>query len=148
MARLRASRLRPGNRGALPERPEGETLSAEVPDPPQSGLLRLDDLADNNGRGWKRLTRTDLISLVYIALKLTPRRLRAAFHGRDAQKSDDACRSMAGEIADRLSGYPVFGPARPAPGPSVGGPGGAPSRDRVPVPRPAAQPPVDDAGAL
>ena len=103
----------------------------------QSEPLRLDDPHDNLGRGWKRLSSVELIGLVYIALKLTPRRIRSAFQGRDAQKSDDACQAMAGAIADRLNAYPVFGPERPAPGPSVGGPGINPNGPRAASGRPA-----------
>ena len=83
-------------------------------------MLKLDDPTDNRGRGWKRLSEAELVDLIYIGLQLARRSARAALVDRNATKANDAAKAIAKQLADRLSHYPVFGPSRPAPGPSCG----------------------------
>ena len=83
-------------------------------------MLRLDDPSNNRGLGWTRLTEDQLISLLYIGLKLAERRHRRELTDRDATKADAAAKAIAKLLAQRLSQYPVFGPARPSSGPTCG----------------------------
>lgn len=92
-------------------------------------MLKLDDPTDNSGRGWVQLTARQLIDLLYIGLKLAPRRHRAALVQRDASKSDEAAKAVATHLAERLGQYPVFGPARGADGPTCGQRATVSSRD-------------------
>jgi len=84
-------------------------------------MLHLEDPTNNGGRGWARLTARQLVDLIYIGLKLAARRHRAALADRNATKSDEAARAIACHLADRLGHYPMFGPERPAEGPTCGG---------------------------
>jgi hypothetical protein len=83
-------------------------------------VLKLEDPTSNSGRGWVRLTAAQLIDLLYIGLKLAPRRHRAGLVQRDASKADAAAKAVATALAGRLEQYPIFGPARPADGPTCG----------------------------
>lgn len=83
-------------------------------------MLRLDDPTDNHGLGWTRLTEEQLISLLYIGLKLVDRRYRRGLTERDATKADAAAKAIAKLLAERLRHYPVFGPARPSDGATCG----------------------------
>jgi hypothetical protein len=83
-------------------------------------VLKLDDPTNNGGRGWVRLTAKQLIDLLYIGLKLAPRRHRAGLVQRDASKSDEAAKAVATHLAERLEQYPVFGPAKAEEGPTCG----------------------------
>ena len=97
-------------------------------------MLHLEDPTNNAGRGWARLTARQLVDLIYIGLKLAHRRDRAALTDRNAAKSDEAARAIACHLAERLSHYPVFGPLRPAEGPTCGGAGtneASPSKPRT-----------------
>lgn len=87
-------------------------------------MLQLQDPTNNGGRGWARLTARQLVELLYIGLKLAARRHRAALADRNATKSDEAARAIASHLAERLSHYPVFGPERPADGPTCSPRGG------------------------
>jgi len=80
--------------------------------------MKLEDPSNNAGRGWARLCARELIDLLYIGLKLAERRHRAALADRNAAKADDAAKAIACQLAERLSCYPVFGPERPAEGPT------------------------------
>jgi hypothetical protein len=84
-------------------------------------MLRLSDPSDNRGLGWVQLTDDQLISLLYIGLKLADRRYRRGLTDRDATKADQAAKAIAKLIAERLRHYPIFGPARPSSGPTCGG---------------------------
>ena len=83
-------------------------------------MLRLDDPDDNRGLGWTRLSEEQLVDLLYIGLKLARRSHRRALADRNAVKSDAAATAIATELAGRLGHYPIFGPARPSPGPTCG----------------------------
>ena len=78
------------------------------------------DRPDDRGRGWRRLTESELIHLIYIALALMPRGVRRDFGEKNTIKSDAAKRSIASRIAEHLKRYPVFGPERPIDGHSIG----------------------------
>src|SRR5690348_7756086 len=78
------------------------------------------DMPDDRGRGWRRLSQSELIHLIVIALALMPRGVRRDFGEKNTIKSDAAKRSIAGRIAEHLKRYPVFGPARPIQGHSIG----------------------------
>jgi hypothetical protein len=82
--------------------------------------MRIEDSTDNDGRGWRRLTDHELVRLLYIAVRLTKRGVRNDFQGRDASKADAAATTITKQVVERLRGYPVFGPARPAEGPTCG----------------------------
>ena len=84
-------------------------------------MLRLHDPTDNRGLGWIRLTKEQLVDLLYIGLKLAWRSNRRYLTDRNAIKSDSAAKAIASELAERLGRYPVFGPARPSEGPTCGG---------------------------
>jgi hypothetical protein len=84
-------------------------------------VLRLHDPTDNDGLGWVRLTKGQLVDFLYIGLKLARRSHRRDFIDRNAIKSDAAAKAIATELADRLGHYPVFGPARPSDGLTCGG---------------------------
>lgn len=84
-------------------------------------MLRLEDPTDNRGLGWVRLSEEQLADLLYIGLKLARRSHRRDLTDRNALKADAAARAIARQLADRLSHYPIFGPARPADGPTCGG---------------------------
>lgn len=84
-------------------------------------MLRLDDPTDNRGLGWARLSGKQFVDLLYIGLKLARRSHRRDLSDRNALKSDAAAKAIATELAERLSHYPVFGPARPSDGPTCGG---------------------------
>ena len=86
-------------------------------------MLRLEDPTDNHGMGWRRLSGEELIGLLYIAIRLTRRGVRRDFHGVDASKADAAVKTIAKQVVERLRHYPVFGPARPAEGPTCGASG-------------------------
>lgn len=86
-------------------------------------MLKLEDPSNNAGRGWARMGARELIDLLYIGLKLAARRHRAALADRNAAKADDAAKAIACHLAERLSHYPVFGPERPAEGPTCGSDG-------------------------
>lgn len=81
--------------------------------------MRVDDPSDNGGRGWRRLTATEVADLAYLAIRLVRRGVRADLSAKDAAKADKAARKLAEAVSSRLAGYPVFGPARPAPGHSA-----------------------------
>ena len=85
-------------------------------------MLRLEDPDNNRGLGWIRLTEEQLVDLLYIGLKLARRSHRRDLTDRNALKSDAAAKAIAGQLAERLRHYPIFGPARPADGPTCGGP--------------------------
>jgi hypothetical protein len=74
--------------------------------------VRLEDPTDNNGLGWRLVTREELVHDLCIWLKVMPRWKRAGFGDRNALKSDEAARRMAEHIADRLKPYPMFTAAR------------------------------------
>jgi hypothetical protein len=95
-------------------------------------MLRLEDPTDNHGVGWRRLSDGELIGLLYIAIRLTRRGVRRDFHGVDASKADAAVKIIAKQIVERLRHYPVFGPARPAQGPTCGASGISPDRSCSP----------------
>lgn len=84
-------------------------------------MLRLDDPDNNRGLGWLRLTEKQLVELLYIGLKLARRSHRRGLTDRNALKADAAAKAVATELAERLRRYPIFGPARPADGPTCGG---------------------------
>jgi hypothetical protein len=84
-------------------------------------MLHLEDPSNNGGRGWVRLSARQLVDLLYIGLKLAARRHRAVLADRNPQKSDEAAKAIACHLAERLGHYPVFGPERPAEGPTCGG---------------------------
>ena len=84
-------------------------------------MLQLDDPTDNRGLGWARLTEEQLVSLLYIGLKLADRRYRRGLTERDATKADAAAKAIAELLAERLRHYPIFGPARASEGPTCGG---------------------------
>lgn len=75
---------------------------------------------DNNGRGWRRLSYSELAHLIAVALALVPRGIRRDYGERNILKSDAAKKSIAGRLADYLKCYPMFGPDRPAEGPAAG----------------------------
>ena len=75
---------------------------------------------DNNGRGWRRLTNNELAHLIAVALALVPRGIRQDYGERNILKSDAAKQSIARRLAEHLRCYPMFGPARPAEGPTAG----------------------------
>jgi len=83
--------------------------------------MRLDDPTDNGGRGWRRFTAEEIADLVYIAVRLIARGVRSDLADRDATKADEAARTVAKAVADRLAGYPTFGPARASKVHSAGG---------------------------
>lgn len=83
-------------------------------------MLRLDDPSDNRGLGWVRLTEAQLISLLYLGLKLARRSHRRDLSERNAVKADAAAKAIATLLAERLRQYPIFGPARPSSGPTCG----------------------------
>lgn len=76
--------------------------------------MRVDDPTDNDGRGWRRFTADEIADLVYLALRLLTRSLRADLAARDPTKADKATRKAAEAVAARLEGYPTFGPAKAA----------------------------------
>lgn len=82
-------------------------------------MRRLDDPCDNHGRGWREMTEEEVASLVYIAIRLSTRGTRTGLAGKDAAKADEAAKTIANAVAARLKACAVFGPARPAEGPSV-----------------------------
>jgi hypothetical protein len=84
------------------------------------GMLRLEDPSDNNGRGWRRLAKAELVDLIYIGLKLARRCHRRDLAERNAVKADAAAKGLAEQIAEKLREYPVFGPAQPSSGHSCG----------------------------
>lgn len=77
-------------------------------------------LGPNGERHWRRLSEQVIIGYVIIALTKAPRAVRADFASKDAIKADAARRAVAMIIVDYLKNYPMFGPARPVDGPSVG----------------------------
>lgn len=83
--------------------------------------MRVEDPTDNGGRGWRRFTTDEIADLVYLALRLLRRSLRADLAARDSSKADKATRKAAEAVAARLEGYPTFGPERAAKGHSAGG---------------------------
>lgn len=83
--------------------------------------MRLDDPSDNNGRGWQRLSTSEIADLTYIAIRMAARRVRTDFAGRNATKADEAARKLAEAVSRRLAAYPIFGPAKPASNHSAGG---------------------------
>ena len=84
-------------------------------------MLRLDDPTDNRGLGWVQLTEDQLVSLLYIGLKLARRTHRSGLTNRNATKADEAAKAIAKTLAERLRNYPIFGPARASSGPTCGG---------------------------
>ena len=76
-------------------------------------MLRIDDPTDNDGRGWQRLSEEELASLIYMALRLTSKSVRAAYVDRNSAKVDEAVRALSRTVASRLKGYATFGPIRP-----------------------------------
>jgi len=82
--------------------------------------MRLEDPSDNFGRGWRRLEAQEVAALAYLAIRLVRKGVRTDFAGRDASKADEAARTLAQAVADRLGQYPVFGPQRAADGHSAG----------------------------
>jgi hypothetical protein len=74
--------------------------------------MRLEDPTDNDGLGWRRMTREELVHNLCIWLKVMPRWKRSGFGDRNALKSDEAARRMAEDIADRLKSCPMFTAAR------------------------------------
>lgn len=82
-------------------------------------LMRVEDPSDNGGRGWRRLTATEVADLAYLAIRLIRRGVRADLAARDAAKADKAARTAAEAVSSRLAAYPVFGPIRPAAGHSA-----------------------------
>jgi hypothetical protein len=82
--------------------------------------MRLHDLSDNGGRGWRRLTANEVSDLAYLAIRLISRGIRGDLAGRNAAKADEAARKLADALSNRLAAYPIFGPARPAAGHSAG----------------------------
>lgn len=83
--------------------------------------MRIDDPANNSGRGWRRLDADEVASLAYLAIRLARKTLRTDLAGRDASKADDAAREIAEAVSNRLSAYPTFGPSRDAVSHSTGG---------------------------
>lgn len=81
--------------------------------------MRLDDLSDNGGRGWRRLEADEVAALAYIAIRLASRGTRVDLAGRDAAKADEAARKLSEAVSGRLAAYPTFGPARPSKGHSA-----------------------------
>jgi hypothetical protein len=94
-------------------------------------VLKLEDPTSNSGRGWVRLTAAQLIDLLYLGLKLAPRRHRAGLVQREASKADEAAKGIATDLAKRLQQYPIFGPARGADAPTCGQDGVAKPKDHV-----------------
>ena len=82
--------------------------------------MRLDDPKDNGGRGWRRLSLTEVADLAYIAIRLAARSIRSDLSAREAAKADEAARKLSQAISERLEAYPTFGPERPAQGHSAG----------------------------
>jgi hypothetical protein len=82
--------------------------------------MRLNDPSNNDGRGWRRLEREEVVALAYLAIRLIRRGVRTDLAGRDASKADEAAKRLAEAVSDRLAAYPTFGPARPADGHSAG----------------------------
>lgn len=74
--------------------------------------MRLDDPTDNNGLGWRQLTRDELVHDLRIWLKVMPRWKCTDYKDRNPIKSDQAVRRMADDLADRLMHYPMFRAAR------------------------------------
>jgi hypothetical protein len=93
-------------------------------------MIHVHDPTDNDGRGWKRLTDEDLVELLYIAIRLVRAGVRRDLSAREASRADAAARIIAREVVERLRYYPVFGPARPADGPSCGASGPNPCLTR------------------
>ena len=85
-----------------------------------NSMLRLEDPDNNRGLGWIRLTEDQLVDLLYIGLKLARRSHRRDLTDRNTLKSDAAAKAIAGQLVERLRHYPIFGPARPAEGPTCG----------------------------
>jgi len=83
-------------------------------------MLRLQGPSDNRGLGWVQLTEEQLVSLLYIGLKLSSRSHRSGLTDRNAAKADEAAKAIAKLLAERLRRYPIFGPARPSDGPTCG----------------------------
>ena len=75
---------------------------------------------DNDGRGWRRLSHSELAHMIAVALALVPRGLRRDYGQRNILKSDAAKQSIARRLAEYLKCYPMFGPDRPAEGPTAG----------------------------
>lgn len=86
-------------------------------------MLRLDDPNDNGGRGWARVSEDQLVGLLYIGLKVAELQHRSGLSARNATKADEAAKTIAVLLAERLRSYSIFGPAKPQGGHSCGGGG-------------------------
>lgn len=75
-------------------------------------MLRVEDPTDNHGRGWREMTGHEIAELLYFTVRTAPKHLRYDLNGRNPIKGDYAARRIAEMLAERLRGYPVFGPAR------------------------------------
>ena len=81
--------------------------------------MRLDDPSDNAGRGWRRLSLSEIADLAYMAIRLAKRSVRVDLAAREAAKADEASRKLADAVSRRLEAYPTFGPEKPAEGHSA-----------------------------
>jgi hypothetical protein len=76
-------------------------------------MLRVEDPTNNRGLGWKQLEAGEIAELLYFTIRTLPKSVRNDLYGRNPMKADEAARKVAKALADRLTGYPVFGAARP-----------------------------------
>ena len=85
------------------------------------GGMRFDDPTGNQGRGWRRLAADEVADLAYMAIRLCTKAVRADLAGRNAAKADQAARTLAIAVSDRLRAYRTYGPKRHAPSHSTVG---------------------------
>ena len=83
--------------------------------------MRFDDPSDNGGRGWRRLAADEVADLAYMAIRLCKKAVRVDLAGRNAAKADEAARTLANAVSDRLKSYRTYGPERDALGHSTVG---------------------------